>query len=439
MNEITASKIWVFTWWGNMGMALEKPKLFPQRKTFVWFVSTLLILIMIRLIFIYQSYQAFISKPFYYTNATVITSYEKTKYDKRYTVLKLKSDEGFTFYTTTHRKENFNHKHLRVQLFPNASIGFKDYLGTFYVKSKIKHQEKIPLTKKDRLQAYVNMQHKNSSLASFYNAVFFATPIDTNLRDKIALLGVSHLVALSGFHLGILWGLIYGSLLLLYRPLQQRFFPYRHALLDVGVVSMLLLGFYVWFVGYPPSLLRSYAMVLVGWSVLLLGMELLSFTFLTSVFLLLAVIFPYLLVSLSFWLSVAGVFYIFLLLQYTKTSNKWIITLFYIPIGIFVLMLPIVHTVFPITSSYQLLSPVLSLLFIPFYPMAIFLHLVGMGSLFDEGLMYLFNLPSQGSEHLLSLWLVSVYILLSIGAIWQKKLFYAAFALALIYGITLFI
>ena len=422
-----------------MGMQLEKPKLFPERKTFVWFAAILIILIVLRLIFLYQSYQAFITKPFYYTNATVITSYEKTKYDKRYTVLKLKSDEGFTFYTTTHRKENFNHKHLRLQLFPNASIGFKDYLGTFYVKSKIKHQEKIPLTKKDRLQAYVNMQHKNSSLASFYNAIFFATPIEANLRDKIALLGVSHLVALSGFHLGILWGLIYGFLLLLYRPLQQRFFPYRHALLDVGVVSMLLLGFYVWFVGYPPSLLRSYAMVLIGWSVLLLGMELLSFTFLASVFLLLAIIFPFLLVSLSFWLSVSGVFYIFLLLQYTKEANKWLITLFYIPIGIFVLMLPIVHAVFPVTSSYQLLSPILSLLFIPFYPSVMLLHLLGVGDILDSGLLWLFSLPHESEERLLPLWAIAGYIALSIGAIWWRKLFYVVMGLAAMYGVILFL
>jgi len=203
-------------------------------------------------------------------------------------------------------------------------------------------------------------------------------------------------------------------------------------------VSMLLLGFYVWFVGYPPSLLRSYAMVLIGWSVLLLGMELLSFIFLTSVFLLLAVIFPYLLVSLSFWLSVAGVFYIFLLLQYTKASNKWVITLFYIPIGIFVLMLPIVHAVFPVTSTYQLLSPILSLLFIPFYPLAIFLHLVGIGSLFDEGLMYLFTLPGQVSEHLLPLWMVSMYIVLSIGAIWKRNVFYALLMIAIGYGLYIF-
>ena len=422
-----------------MGMQLEKPKLFPEKQTFIWFVSILLLLIVIRLVFYYYSYQEFISKPFYYTNATVITAYEKTKKDKRYKVLKLKSDEGFTFYTTTHRKENFNHKHLRLQIFPNESIGFKDYLGTFYVKSKIKYQEKIPIVLKDKLLKYVAKQHENSSLSTFYNAIFFATPIEKALRDKIALLGVSHLVALSGFHLGILWGLVYGLLLLLYRPLQQRYFPYRHALFDVGIVTMGILGFYVWFVDFPPSLVRSFAMVLVGWAVLLLGMELLSFTFLVSVFLVLVFIFPSLWVSLGFWLSVAGVFYIFLLLQYTKIWNRWIITLGVIPIGIFILMLPVVHGIFGLTSLYQLLSPLLSLLFIIFYPLVMLLHLIGLGDIFDRALLWLFSLPRDSIEHILSPYFVMFYMALSIGAIWKRKLFYALLIFSVLYMVYLFI
>lgn len=422
-----------------MGLALEKPRLFPEVKSFVSFVIVLLILLSVRLAFEYQSYVSFIAKPFYYTHATVITSYEKVKHNKRYKVLKLKSDEGFTFYTTTHRKENVNHKRLRLQIFPNKSITFKDYLGTFYVKSKIKHQEKLPNIFKDTLLNEVRIQHKNSTLSSFYNAIFFATRIEPKLREKIALLGVSHLVALSGFHLGILWGLVYGLLLLVYRPLQQKYFPYRHALFDVGLVAMVVLGVYVWFVGFPPSLLRSYGMVLVGWGVLLLGMELLSFTFLASVFLVLSVLFPSLLVSLSFWLSVAGVFYIFLLLQYTKHWSKWIITLVVIPLGIFILMLPIVHGIFGVTSAYQLLSPILSLLFIIFYPLVMFLHLVGYGDLFDSGLVWLFTLPENGGEHLLLSWVILAYISLSIGAIWKRKVFYVLLGFALLYMVYLFV
>lgn len=422
-----------------MGMQLEKPKLFPEKKTFFWFSLFLLVLIGVRLLFTYASYKEFIEKPFYYTEATVLSAYEKIKKNKRYQVLKLRSSEGFIFYTTSHSKEDFSNTHVRVQIFPNKSISFEDYLGTFYVKSKVKHKEKLPSTFKDMLLKKVSAQHDDLSLGSFYNAIFFATPLDRKLREKISMLGVSHLVALSGFHLGILWGLVYGLLLLLYRPFQKHYFPYRHALFDVGFIAMILLGSYVWFVDFPPSLVRSYAMVLVGWVVLLLGMELLSFTFLATVLLILVSLFPSLLVSLSFQLSAAGVFYIFLLLQYTKKWKAYIITLLVIPVGIFMLMLPIVHGVFPVTSGYQLLSPLLSLLFIPFYPLVMILHLLGLGNVLDGVLLYLFDLPSFSKEMLLPVWMVGLYILLSLGGIWQKKLFYLLLGAAFLYMVYLFI
>ncbi|MCW8820686.1 MAG: ComEC/Rec2 family competence protein, partial [Sulfurovum sp.] len=266
----------------------------------------------------------------------------------------------------------------------------------------------------------------------------FATPLEKDLRKKISMLGVSHLVALSGFHLGILWGLVYGLLLLFYRPLQQYLFPYRHALFDVGLVAIVFLGAYLWFVDFPPSLVRSYAMVLVGWAVLLLGMELLSFTFLTTILLTLVALFPSLLVSLSFGLSVAGVFYIFLLLHYSKGVQTWIISLIFIPLGIFVLMLPVVHTIFGVTSDYQLLSPLLSLLFIPFYPLVMALHSLGFGSMFDTVLLGLFNMPQESTESFFPIWAMPGYIGLSIGAIWSKKLFWLVLGIALFYAIYIF-
>jgi len=417
---------------------MEKPKLFDTDRSFIWTVVVLLLLIGVRLLFEYQGYREFISKPFYFTYANVITAYEKSKNGRSYKVLKLFSDDGFTFYTTSHKKENFNHKRLRLQIFPNKNIKFNDYLGTFYVKSRIKNSEKLPNNFKDKLLKKVASQHVNASLQSFYNAIFFATPIDKSLREKISMLGVSHLVALSGFHLGILWGLIYGILLLLYQPFQQKFFPYRYALIDVGIVVMILLAAYLWFVGSPPSLVRSYAMLLVGWAVLLLGVELLSFTFLTTILLTLIVMFPSLLVSLSFWLSITGVFYIFLLLQYSKEYNKWVISLLFIPFGIFILMLPVVHHIFSVTNSYQLLSPLLSLLFIPFYPLVIFLHLVNFGGVLDGALLWLFSLPSESTDNKLPLWLMLLYVSLSIGAIWEKRLFYAVIGLSLGYGVYIF-
>jgi competence protein ComEC len=422
-----------------MGQALEKPQLFSDKRGFVFTMGALSLLILVRLFFEYQSYQRFISKPFYFTHAKVIMAYEKTKNNRRYTVLKLKSKEGLSFYTTTYISENFNHKYLRLQLFPDKKIRFKEYLGLFYVRSKIKDQENLPSIVKFKLIKSVASNHSDQALASFYNAIFFATPLTKELRDKISLLGVSHLVALSGFHLGILWGLVYGILYFLYRPLQQKFFPYRHALFDVGLVTMSILFVYVWFVGAPPSLLRSFAMVFVGWGVLLLGLELISFTFLTTIMLILITLFPSLLVSLSFWLSVAGVFYIFLLLHYTKHLNRWIVSFLVLPIGIFILMLPVVHVVFGTTSIYQLLSPILSILFVPFYPLVMLLHLLGFGDLLDGELQWLFSLPDESREKLLPLWAMLAYVGVSVGAIYSKRVFYLLLVLSVLYMLYLFV
>jgi competence protein ComEC len=312
-------------------------------------------------------------------------------------------------------------------------------LGNFYVKSRIKKIEDMPSSLKATLLQKVSSQHDSSALASFYNAIFFATPLEKSLREKIALLGVSHLVALSGFHLGILWALVYGFFLLIYRPFQQCYFPYRYALIDVGLLTVGLLGAYLWFVGSPPSLLRSYAMLLVGWAILLIGMELLSFYFLFTVGALLIVLFPSLCVSLGFWLSIAGVFYIFLLLQYARRYNKWVITLLVIPIGIFLLMLPVVHTVFGTPSPYQLFSPLLSLLFIPFYPLVMLLHLFHMGAFFDPLLLRLFSLPVTAENHLFPLWASVGYVLLSFSAIRYRSAFYMLLAVAFFYAGFLFV
>jgi competence protein ComEC len=418
---------------------MEKPKLFETQKHFILTMTVLFMLFLLHLGWEYRNYTEFIAKPFFFTHADVLLAYTKQKRNRSYQVLKLHSDEGLDFYTTTHNKRDFSHHDVRVQIFPDERISFWDYLGTFYVKSRIKDVQRQPVTLKERLLENVSVQHSEPELQAFYHAIFFATPLPKALREQIGQLGISHLVALSGFHLGILWGLVYGLAYLIYRPFQQRFFPYRHALADVGTVTVLVLGFYLWFVDFPPSLVRSYAMVVAGWVVLLLGIELLSFGFLATILLSLLVLFPSLSVSLAFWLSVSGVFYIFLLLHHGRYLNKWVISFLLIPFGIFLLMLPVVHGVFPVTSSYQLLSPFLSLLFIPFYPFVMLSHLLGVGGVLDEGLKWLFALPQKSSEALLPLWAVVLYTGASVGAVWSRTLFYLLLGSAAGYGIYLFI
>ncbi len=417
---------------------MEKPKVFESAGSFLFFALAMLLLLLLRLGVEYRDYRAFIEKPFYFTLASVENAYRKRKANRSYQVLKLHSDEGLHFYTTTHRKEDLSGSRVRLQLFPNENISYLDYLGTFYVKSRIKRVMPEDVSMKKRLMEKVASQHSDSRLANFYQAIFFATPLAHSLRQKVSQFGISHLIALSGFHLGILWGVVYFLLYLFYRPLQQRWFPYRFALLDVGTVTMLLLGAYVWFTGAPPSLVRAYAMLLFGWSMLVLGVEILSFEFLASVVLLLPVLFPSLLVSLGFWFSVAGVFFIYLLLHYTKGWDGRVITLAVIPVGIFLLMLPVVHMVFPATTPMQLFSPLLSLLFIPFYPAAILLHMIGAGELFDTALLWLFEIDTTVTEHQLAWWSGLFYLLLSFAAMRYRYAFYLLFGAAFSYAVYIF-
>ena len=418
---------------------MHKPSVFETNKSFLWILILLGSLFLLHLGSYYRNYQEWISKPFYFTHATVLHSYEKREGKRVYQVLKLRSEEGLTFYTTSYQKHAFAQTRLRIEVFPKATLSFWNYLGGFYVKSRIRTVQKLPKRLKERLSDYVASQHHNASLGSFYRAIFFATPLEHTLREKVALLGISHLVALSGFHLGIIWALVYGSLLLVYRFFQQRYFPYRFALLDVGFMTVVMIGIYVWFVGAPPSLLRSYAMLLIGWAVLLMGMALLSFTFLFTIMALLLALFPTLCVSLGFWLSIAGVFYIFLLLKYTQTYTQRTVSLVVIPLGIFLLMLPVVHGIFGVTSLYQLLSPLLSLLFIPFYPLTILLHLLNVGAWLDPILEWLFALSKEAQNHLLPLWAVGGYGVLSLSAMGNKRAFYLLLTVACLYGLFLFL
>ena len=417
---------------------LEKPKLFLTFKEFYLSILLLLFFLAIRLFILYGEYTEFKEKPFFYTDVKVIQAYEKWNNDRYYTILKFYSpvlDSNF-FSRTRVRAEDIG-SNLRVKLFPHKDMQFVDYLGTSFIFSEINEISVSPDTPKNSLLTIIENQHENLMIASFYKAIFFATPLDKELRTQVSSLGISHLIALSGFHLAILSGLLFFLIRLIYRPLQQKFFPYRFDLYDVGLMVLIILAWYVWFVDAPPSLLRSYAMMFVGWILLVLGIELLSFSFLLVTVLSLFVIFPKLLLSLALWFSVLGVFYIFLLLQYFSHLNKYMITLL-ITFGIFILMLPVVHMIFPIVSRLQLLSPFFSLVFTIFYPLSMVLHVIGQGESFDLLLLKIFTMKSSEYELLLAPLYGIAYLLLSLLAIYSKYFFYLLFCTAFGFSVKLF-
>jgi competence protein ComEC len=120
----------------------------------------------------------------------------------------------------------------------------------------------------------------------------------------------------------------------------------------------------------------------------------------------------------------AGVFAIFLLLKYFgHLPPRWV-ALGVIPVGIYALMLPLTHALFPLVSPWQHLSPLLSLGFVLFYPLAILLHLLGVGGWLDPLLQWLWHLP-EGSVELrsLPLWTLPCYVALALLAVRRRSAF----------------
>ncbi len=417
---------------------LEKPKLFLNLKEFWLTLFVLVLLLFTRLFFLHQEYQTFKVKPFFYTDVQVLQAYEKWNDDSYHTILKLYAPTlNLNFFSRTKIRAKDLTSTLRLKLFPHKKMTFFDYLGTSFMFSKVNTIYEEKETLKGTFLTFVEKQHENKMIASFYKAIYFATPLDKALRKQVSSLGISHLIALSGFHLAILSTLLFFLLRPIYRIFQKKYFPYRFDLHDIGLVVLAILAFYVWFVDAPPSLVRSFAMMAVAWVLLVLGMELLSFSFLYSIVLVLLIIFPKMLLSLAFWFSVSGVFYIFLLLKHFSNLNKYLMTLF-ISFGIFILMLPIVHMIFPIVNPLQLSSPFLSLGFSFFYPLSMGLHLMNFGGLFDPLLLKIFTLESSEELFILNSLYGVIYIGISILAIFSKKLFYLLLLIAMLFSIWLF-
>lgn len=156
------------------------------------------------------------------------------------------------------------------------------------------------------------------------------------------------------------------------------------------IISSILL-LYLLFLDAPSSLLRAFGMLVVGFVLYDRGMKIISMqTLFLSVILLLA-FFPRLFFAVGFWLSVSGVYSIFLFLIYFKHRSKfW--QFFTLPFWVYLLMLPFSLALFESFSIYHPLSILFSVLFTLFYPLSIFLHLIGYGDIFDgllEGLLRL--------------------------------------------------
>ena len=404
----------------------SKPPLIEGWREWRLFLTGVLAVALLVLGWRYWDYRRFVAQKRWYTDADVLLHYTKGRKGRRYAVLKLQTP-SLTFYTTSYKKlANLRGKRVRLVAFPKR-VRFVDYLTTPYIPSRI-----LSATDSDtlrmRLARAIERQHTDSRMAQIYGALLLGLPVAKELRESIARLGISHLLALSGFHVGILWGWVYGTLALVYRPMHRRFFPWRLEQRDLGIVSLMALGGYLWLAGAPPSLVRAFGMALTGWLALMTGVELVSFAFLLFCVAALLALMPWLALSLGFWLSVAGVFWIYLFLRH---SEGWPLWLRFVGLNLWtwLVMVPVVHLFFSLFSPAQVLSPVLTALFVPFYPVALVLHLVGWGGLLDG---WLASLLSWGAQAPAVSWRTPWWLALSVGgmallAVRYRVFFYLLF------------
>ena len=357
----------------------------------IWLVFSLFVL---NIGYKYFEYNEFISHSAF-IQAKIVNQYKK----KNYWVLKLKNNEVI-FYTTTKDdlKDILNRK-VEVGII-TKNIKFLDYLTTFYAPTYHLGILDIP-----KYKQFINNQHKNKYIANIFDALFFGDSLYYETRVKLSTLGISHLFALSGLHLAIISGFLY----LILSPFYNLFAPpYRNRNIDLGILIIGILFLYLWFVNFPPSLVRSFIMEVIVFLVAFNLRDILNFKVLFFTIIFSLVLFPSFIFSIGFFLSVSGVFFIFLFFKYFKVN--WINGIFVLPIFLYVTMFPISHYFFGNFNIYQLLSPIISILFSVFYPFEIFLHLIHQGGILDNFIFNYLNLGSKFVDIYTPFWLFYLYL-----------------------------
>ncbi|BEG57092.1 Competence locus E ComE 3 [Helicobacter sp. NHP21005] len=359
----------------------------------------------------HHEYKAFLGKKPLELHAQVLLQYAKNGHF----VLKLKDSHNNSFYTTN--KENIKdltHHFVRAWGKMGRCSFWQFLRACYFATFKLSLENKSDPTTPWR--NFINKQHQSPLMANFYRTLFLADPLDKSLRQLVVGFGVSPLIAISGFHLGILSAFFFYLLSVPYQFLQQRYFPYRNRYFDLMAVVLGLLFGYLILLHFQPAFLRAYIMALVGFGLVYGGLELVSFWILGLSALLCLAMFPNLVRSAGFWLSVSGVFYIFLFLKYMPKTPVWLYALLF-NASIFTLMLPLVHFFFTPFGATQLIGILLSFVFVVFFPLVLSLHALHLGGLLDPYLLPLVHTPLHLKSFSTPPWFLCVYVGLSLLAV----------------------
>lgn len=416
---------------------MKKLELFHSKRGIFFFLLISGVILVYSMLIHYNNYKNLIRFDTFDTDAKVVLQYTKTKDSKTYQVLKLHTKEGLEFYTTKSKYYRDLEKKTISVRFRTNKITFYGYLTSFYAYTFI-YQEKELNTLKDRVNNKIDSLHDSENIASIYKALYTAERLPNELQNTLSILGISHLLAISGFHLGVLSAVLFFLIRPIYKTFQKRYFPFSHANRDIFLIVASLLLLYMLFLGTPPSLLRAFGMLIVGFVLHDRGYKIISMQTLLATVVLLLCLFPKLFFALGFWLSVLGVFYIFLFLIYFKNKSK-IWQFIVLPFWVYIMMVPIALYIFGNFNIYHPVSIVWTTIFTLFYPLSIVLHLIGFGDVFDSSLEMLLSLGDEGEIINIPSWIFYTHLAASFWSIYFKHILYALIIFTcIIFGYALF-
>lgn len=396
-------------------------EIFQNKKEIYIFLAALLIIFLINLSFIFYDFNKFKSSKILDGSAIVTKSFVKTKNNKTYRTIHL-SYNGLTIYTNVAKSSKIKkNDFVNFKIYINK-VTFLQFLnGRFYAKSikiskSIEQQNNI----RERVINKVESLHSEQKIANLYSALYFASVLNNDLRQDITKWGIAHLIAISGFHLGVIFATIHFLLNLMFAKFVRLFFPFLNLKFIISVFIFLILFFYLYVLNYTPSFLRAFIMSFIVFLCTVKNIKIFSFQTLFITILLSIALYPRLIFSISFYFSCVGVLNIFIFIRHFWGKFNLVMDSILLNLYVFLAMNIIVYYYFNIFSFAQIFVIIAGFIFIVFYPMSVFFHLVGIGDIFDKFILYFLNYDITTYQVHIPMWLFLVANIITLLSIRYK-------------------